>query len=96
VETTLRSLGREDNPESRHVRSIVDRIAPHVTDLGQIPMDDAARLEVAVRTNAVASARELAISSDLLRELVGVGRVKIAAAVLDLETGVVNFCDESS
>ncbi len=91
VQTTVRWLTHADGAESRNVRSIVDRIAPHLEPLRDVPMDDEARLDAAVRINALASARELQNASDLLRDLVRQGRVKIVAAVLDLATGVVTF-----
>jgi carbonic anhydrase len=91
VETTLRTLIKADPVESRHVRSIVDFIAPHVVHLAEAPMTEEARMALAVRVNAEASARELASSSDLLRGLVSEGRVQIVPAVFDLDTGVVTF-----
>jgi carbonic anhydrase len=91
VAATLRTLIKADPVESRHVRSIVDFISPHVVELAETPMSDEARMALAVRVNAEASARELAGSSDLLRGLVAEGRIQIVPAVFDLDTGVVAF-----
>jgi carbonic anhydrase len=93
VKATVESLANPGSPVSRNVRSIVDFIAPHLAPLraelqGAAP---GALMEAAVRTNAVASARELENASGLLRSLVAQGRVKIVAAVFDLATGVVTF-----
>jgi carbonic anhydrase len=93
VRATVRTLTHADGPESRNLRSIVERIAPHLEHLCERPMDDEARMQAAVRLNAQASAAELASSSELLQELVANGRVKIVAAVYDLATGVVTFLD---
>jgi carbonic anhydrase len=57
-------------------------------------LGDEARMAQAVRINALASARELRDSSELLHELVEKGRVRIVAAVYDLATGVVTFLEE--
>jgi carbonic anhydrase len=93
VTATVRALAHADAPESRNIRSIVDRIAPHVRDLCEQPLEDAVRIAEGVRVNALASARELRSSSDILRNLVDKGRVVIVAAVYDLATGVVTFLE---
>ncbi len=93
VRATVRSLTHQDGPDSRNLRSIIDRIAPHVEELCREPMDEDARMAAAVQVNAEASAAELARSSELLRELVREGRVKIVPAVFDLATGNVDFTE---
>lgn len=91
VTATLRAIEKSDGPSSSNVRSIVERIAPHLQPLCDLELDPAARLLEGVRINALAAARELRESSDLIQELVRRGRVKIVAAVYDLATGVVSF-----
>jgi len=81
-------------PQSRNLRSIVDRIAPHVEHLLDSPGDRASKLAAAVRANAVAVARELRHASTPLQDLVDRGRIAIVSAVYDLETGVVTFHDD--
>jgi carbonic anhydrase len=93
VRATVRTLANEVGPGSRNIRSIVDRIAPHLANEDTSPLDAEAHMLAAVRINAQASARELPNSSDLLRELVLEGQVKIVAAVYDLATGIVTFLD---
>jgi carbonic anhydrase len=93
VDATLRALAASDAPESRNLRSIVDRIAPHVEHVLAEPGDPATRFATAVRVNALASARELRHSSPYLSELVDRGRVSITAAIYDLATGLVTFHD---
>ena len=93
VEATVRALTHANSPESLNIQSIVSRIAPHIEDFrGTLPHDEV-RMAEAVRVNAVASARELSTSSEVLQGLVNRRRVKIVAAVLDLATGVVTFVD---
>lgn len=94
VAATVRALEHGGEPESKNLRSIVDRIAPQVRSLFERPGDHEARLAAAVRANALASARELRHSSPFLQELVDVGRIAIIAAVYDLTTGVVTFLPE--
>jgi carbonic anhydrase len=93
VRATVQFLKETDSPASRNVRSIIDFIAPHLTALQGDGLDDDSLMQVAVRTNAVASARELSNASELLRDLVAKQRVRIVAAVFDLSTGVVSFLD---
>jgi carbonic anhydrase len=93
IATTMQVLEDDAAPESSHVRSIVDFIAPHVRHLFPGEGDAEARLLRAVRINALASAEELRSSSPILRKLVETGRVAIVGAVYDLATGVVTFLD---
>ena len=95
VAATVHALEHGGNPESRNLSSIVDRIKPHIEHLFDGPASRDDRIKAAVRVNAVASARELSRSSPILQELVEIGRVVIAPAVLDLATGVVEFLERS-
>jgi carbonic anhydrase len=91
--TVKAALG--SGPSSSNVRSIIDRIAPNLEHLLDAPpAGSAARLDAAVRANAMAVARELRHASQALQELVDRRRVVIVSAVYDLETGVVTFHDE--
>jgi carbonic anhydrase len=92
VGVTVEAL-EHGNSGSRNVRSIVDRIRPHIEHLAQSTGDPAVRYAAAVRANAIASARELRHSSPLLQELVDGGLISIVAAVYDLSDGVVTFLD---
>ncbi len=93
VEATVDALEHGGQPESPNLRSIVDRIAPHVQELFVGPGAHEARVAAAVRANAIASARDLRDSSPTLHALVEQGRVAIVAAVYDLATGVVELLD---
>ncbi len=94
VRATVRALTHEDGPDSRNQRSIIDRIAPHLQGMLETTLDPEERMKQAVRINAIASARELRSSSELLQGLVEQGRVRIVAAVYDLANGVVTFLDD--
>jgi carbonic anhydrase len=94
VRATVRAITHEDGPDSRNQQSIVERIAPHLQGMLEKTIDPEQRMTLAVRINAIASARELRDSSELLHDLVEQGRVRIVAAVYDLATGVVTFLDE--
>ncbi len=94
VRATVRAITHEDGPDSRNQQSIIDRIAPHLQGMLETTLDPEERMKLAVRINAVASARELRNSSELLHNLVEQGRVRIVAAVYDLATGVVTFLDD--
>jgi carbonic anhydrase len=95
VAATMNALTLGGGPESRNLRSIVDRIAPHVRHLLDASGESDRGLGAAVRANAIASARELRHASSALQDLVDRGRVAIVSAVYDLETGVVTFHDEA-
>jgi carbonic anhydrase len=94
VAATVDVLAHGAGTESRNLRSIVDRITPHVKHLFDAPGEPQEILATAVRVNAVASARELRHASPFLQDLVDRRRVVIVSAVYDLDTGVVTFFDE--
>ncbi len=91
IAASLHAIDHGGVPESKNLRSIVDRIVPNLTGLP--PADDPRRYAVAVRTNARASARALVTASPLLEELASDRRVVVVAAVYDLKTGVVEFLE---
>src|SRR5688572_22273382 len=88
VTATMRAIETGLGPESRNIRSITDRIAPHVEGLVR-PGDAAAVLREAVRANVRASVDHLRHGSRILEELVLSGHVHIVGAEYELETGVV-------
>jgi carbonic anhydrase len=94
VRATVQALEHGGAPESKNQKSIVDRIRPHVEHIVGGPGDHGARLDAAVRANAVASACQLRESQPILADLVGRGRVKVVASVYDLARGIVTFLDE--
>lgn len=92
VAATLHALETGMGPESKNIRAITDRIAPHIEAL---PRDgDPGRLaHAAVRANVRASVDHLRHGSPLLEELVAAGTVAVVGAEYDLATGIVDFFD---
>lgn len=92
VTATVRALQTGLGPESKNIRSITDRIAPHVQGLVR-PGDTGDIIREAVRANVHASVDHLRHGSTLLEELVVAGRLAVIGAEFELETGAVNFLD---
>lgn len=89
IAATLGSLATGRDHRSRNIRSITDRIAPHVEDLARAGGRDVEHQ--AMRANVRASVDHLRHGSPLLEELVLGGQVAIVGAEYELETGTVNF-----
>jgi carbonic anhydrase len=90
VTATVKALQTGLGPESKNIRAITDRIAPHVQHLVDAQHAD---VREAVRANVRASAHHLRHGSQILEELVIDGRVKVVGAEYDLESGAVDFFD---
>ena len=92
---TVEELGRGSKEQSRHLRSIVDRIRPsvqafHGTPIGQ---DPEALVHHAVRANIRMSANQLRHGSDILEQLIENEGLLVVGAEYSLETGEVEFFD---
>jgi carbonic anhydrase len=92
ISATLKAIETGLGPESKNIRSITDRIAPHIQGI-RLPGDAEGTLREAVRANVRASADHLRHGSQLLEELVASGQVGVVGAEYELETGAVNFFD---
>jgi carbonic anhydrase len=92
IVATLKAIETGLGPESKNIRAITDRIAPHIEGT-RVPGDAEATLREAVRANVRASAHHLRHGSQLLEELVASGQVGVVGAEYELETGAVNFFD---
>lgn len=92
VAATVHALETGLGPESKNIRAITDRIAPHIEGLmrGGDPQQAA---HLAVRANVRASADHLRHGSPLLEGLVSAGTLAVVGAEYDLETGIVDFFD---
>jgi len=93
VLATLEELQRPTANQSRHLRSIVDRIRPAVETLlaTGIERDSEALVRLAVRANIRASANHLRHGSELLEQLIQTDGLLVVGAEYSLETGVVEF-----
>lgn len=95
VLATLEALRRPGEPDSPHLRDIVDRVRPAVegllqTDLGR---ERDALVREAVRANIRASAEQLRHDSAILEGLIARGELLVVGAEYSLETGVVELFD---
>ena len=95
VSATIDSIATGNGPTSKNIRSITDRIAPHVEGLVRGSFQDqdqrAGVLREAVRTNVRNSANQLRHGSQLLEELVLKGQLVVVTAEYELESGRVHF-----
>lgn len=92
IAATVSALRTGQGPESKNIRAITDRIAPHVGGLIRTE-DPEGTLREATRANVRASADHLRHGSRLIEELVLAGRVAVIGAEYELETGEVHFLD---
>ncbi len=92
VTATVEALTTGDGPESKNIRAITDRIAPHIATLVHAG-DGETLIHEAVRANVRASVDHLRHGSRILEELVLAGRLTVVGAEYDLETGEVSFFD---
>lgn len=97
VTAAVRAAQTGLGPESRNIRSITDRIMPHIEGLVDTAEPDRAigegTIREAVRANVRASADHLRHGSRILEELVMARRVAVVGAEYDIETGAVEFLD---
>jgi len=96
ITATLEELLRPSEKQSRNLKSIVDRVRPSVEGLLKSGMKpDAALIERAVRANIMASVDHLRHGSEVLEQLIVDNGLLIVGAEYSLETGVVDFFDET-
>ena len=81
----LDSIATGPDPRSKNIRSITDRITPHIEELVRAggPEVD----HQAMRANVRASVDHLRHGSPLLEELVLAGDIAVIGAEYELETG---------
>ncbi len=95
ITATLEELARPAGSQSRHLRSIVDRVRPAVEPLfaaGRSLTHDEL-VHQSVRANIRASANQLRHGSELLESLIAQDDLLVVGAEYSLETGVVEFFD---
>jgi carbonic anhydrase len=92
VTATVSAIETGLDSESKNIRSITDRIAPHVEPLVR-SMGAERALREAVRANVRASTDHLRHASQILEDLVLGGRLAVVGAEYELETGAVQFFD---
>ncbi|HEY8210218.1 MAG TPA: carbonic anhydrase [Myxococcaceae bacterium] len=92
ISATVNELQTGHGPESKNIRAITDRIAPHIQGLVR-PGDTEQILREATRANVRASVDQLRHGSRILEDLVVAGRVAVVGAEYELETGAVSFLE---
>jgi carbonic anhydrase len=93
IAATVNAIKTGNGPESRNIRSITDRISPHIEAAvrgAPIPTDGDF-LRNLMRDNVRASADHLRHGSRLLEDLVLAGRLAVMTADYELESGRVQF-----
>jgi carbonic anhydrase len=96
IAATASAVRTGNGPESKNIRSVTDRIAPHIAPVIRDRPDapDPALMRELMRINVRASADHLRHGSRILEDLVLAGRVAVVVADYELETGRVTFFDE--
>lgn len=93
IAAAVKALQTGDGPESKNIRSITERISPHIEGIvrttNQLP--DPTLLRESMRVNVRASADHLRHGSRMLEDLVLAGRLAVVGAEYELETGEVHF-----
>jgi len=92
ISATLQALATGAGPESKNLRAITDRIAPHIEVIGQRGTSPEVMRE-AMRANVRASVDHLRHGSLILEELVLKGRVVVTGAEYEIETGQVHILE---
>jgi carbonic anhydrase len=90
ITATMSALATGLGPESKNLRAITDRIAPHIEAIAQRGSGPEAMRD-AMQANVRASVDHLRHGSQILEELVLKGRVVVVGAEYVLETGQVQF-----
>lgn len=97
VMATLEELGQPSDQRSKNLRSIVDRIRPSVEALvyTELRNDPDKLLHHAVRANIRTAVDHLRHGSEILEQLVDNNELMVVGAEYSLETGVVEFFEDS-
>ncbi|HFQ14417.1 MAG TPA: carbonic anhydrase, partial [Gammaproteobacteria bacterium] len=97
VKATLDELEPPSDRHSSNVLSIVNRIRPTIEPLFQTGLreDPEQLLGASIRANIRAATNHLRHGSQRLEDLIQQGRLRIVGAEYSLETGKVEFIDES-
>jgi carbonic anhydrase len=95
VLATLEELQQPTDSQSRHLRSIVDRVRPSVEALlaTELRHDPDALIRQAVRANIRASANQLRHGSEVIEHLIQKDGLIVVGGEYSLETGLVEFFD---
>ncbi|HYD96997.1 MAG TPA: carbonic anhydrase [Noviherbaspirillum sp.] len=95
VSATLEEIVRPMQNQSRHLRSIVERVRPAVEQLlaTELRNDPEALLHHAVRANVRSTASHLRHGSEIIEQRIRSGQLLVVGAEYSLESGEVDFFD---
>ena len=96
VGATVDALLYPNRPQSKSIKSILDRITPAVAGLmkdADTSSDHDALVDEAVRANVRASVNQLYHGSEILEQLIKEDGLLIVGAEYSIKTGVVEFFD---
>jgi carbonic anhydrase len=95
VQATLDSLKSNKTSPSENIQDIVRRIKPHIATVASIKsFTDEQKMELCVQANVRASVANLSHGSRILENLIRTGALTVVGAVLDLDTGKVEFLED--
>jgi len=97
VLATIEQLQQPVGSQSRNLASIVDRVRPSVEGLlkTELRHDMDALVRCAVRSNVSVSVNHLRHGSEILEELIRKDGLRVVGAEYSLETGMVEFFDDT-
>jgi carbonic anhydrase len=92
VAATVEAIRSNNGPDSKNIRSITERISPHIGDAVRASKStDGGFMRNLMRNNVQASADHLRHGSRILEDLLMAGRLAVVTADYELETGLVQF-----
>jgi len=92
VAATVEAIRTSNGPASKNIRSITDRISPHIEHaLRASDSTDSEFMRSLMRDNVRASANHLRHGSRIIEDLVLADRLAVVTADYELETGRVQF-----
>jgi carbonic anhydrase len=96
IQATIEELQQPAKDQSRHLRSIVDRVRPSVEGLlkTELSNDMETLLRHAVRTNVSVSVSQLRYGSEVLEQMIQRDELLVVGAEYSIETGIVEFFDD--
>lgn len=95
VKAALQELERPTEERNPGLRSITDRIRPAIENVVYTDLSPEDRLARAVRVNIHTSVHNLRHGSPILEALIEAGELVIVGAEYSLETGIVDFFDDT-
>ncbi len=92
VAATVEAIRTSNGPASKNIRSITDRIYPHIEQAARTSEDTSGEfMRTLMRDNVRASADQLRRGSRILEDLVLADRLAVVTADYELESGRVQF-----